>query len=180
MLIQTNSRRDIAKAPARPATQPAPTENAETSAPTETFTPGGAAQPKKPYEPWVPLANAGVVAGLVGIPSAIGAIGASTLGQVATGVLLPLTAAAGAGYLAYRSAKKETYHPVIIGMSTLAAGGIAGMVSPFLAFPGASWGFKGALIAAGVAGGLAGVVSAFGIHHENKKIAAFNASLPKS
>jgi len=134
---------------------------------------------KKPYEAWVPLANAGIVGGVVGGASALGALEHQLLGaELASGitaVVTPLAAGLGVGYWAGKSAAKEfNGHPVLVGMSALFAGGAAAVVTPFLKMPGAAFGWTGALVAAGVGAAGAGIITAVGIHKANQKIEHHN------
>ncbi len=132
-------------------------------------------QPPEKYPLWTPLANAGVVGALVGVPSALGALEHSLFGPVAagvlTGVVTPVVAGLAAGTWAYKSSKKEFKgHPILVGMSTLVAGGAAALISPLLKAPGATYGWQGALVATGVAAGAVGIISAVGIYKANQKI----------
>lgn len=134
---------------------------------------------KKPYEAWVPLANAGIVGGAIGGASALGALEHQLLGaELASGitaVVTPLVAGLGVGYWAGKSAAKEfNGHPVLVGMSALFAGGAAAVAAPFLKMPGAAFGWTGALVAAGVGAVGAGVITAVGIHKANEKIEHHN------
>ena len=159
MLIQTNTTA-ITTARTAPPRQFASPAQPGPATPTETFTSGGDAKPKELNPSWAPLANGAIVAGAVGIPSLLAAVGTSTIGPVATGIALPLVAGAGAGYLILSSSKEENYPIVASVLGAGLAAGIAGFASPFLGFPGAAWGVKRALIAAGALGGLAGVATA--------------------
>lgn len=144
----------------------------------ETFTPSSVdPKSKERYPAWTPLANAGLAAGLVGVCSLVGAAGAATIGPLATGVALPLVAGVGTTTWVWKSSRKDNFPIVASALGAGVAGMVAGFGAPLLAIPGASWGVKGALVAAGVAGGLAGVATAFGIANANKKIDAHNASL---
>lgn len=131
-------------------------------------------QPKEKYEPWVPFANAAFVGAAVGIPSALGAIGNSLLGgelaTTLTWTALPVVAGIGATMFAMKGAKEEfNGHPILTGISGLAAGGAAAIAAPLLATAGSSFGWTGAAVATGVGAVGAGVISAVGIHHANKK-----------
>lgn len=175
MLIQTHNAITLPKA--APVRQSATPAQPESSTPTETFTPSGDAKPKELNPPWAHLANGAIVAGAVGIPSLIAAAGAATIGPLATGIALPLVAGAGAGYMVIRSSKKDNFPVVATVLGAGLAAGIATVASPFLAFPGATWGVKGALIAAGALGGLAGIATAVAVAKDNEKIRAHNAKL---
>ncbi len=134
---------------------------------------------KKPYEAWVPLANAAVVGGAFGGASALGALEHQLLGaELASGitaVVTPLAAGIGVGYWAGKSAAKEfNGHPVLVGISALFAGGAAAVVSPFLKMPGAAYGWTGAAVATAVGAVGAGVITAVGIHKANQKIEHHN------
>jgi hypothetical protein len=134
------------------------------------------AEPKETYESWVPLANAGVVGAVVGIPAAIGALGNSFLGpELATGLTwtaLPIAAGIGVGLWAAKGAKEEfNGHPVLTAISGLVAGGAAAVASPLLATAGSAFGWTGAGVATAVGALGAGVVSAVAIHKINAKSA---------
>jgi hypothetical protein len=179
MLI-TNSAPSTGAYPiARGVTLTAASESPD-AAPSETFTPSSeATQPKERYPAWTPLANAGVVGLLVAVPAFAGAAGNAVFGA---SPYLPVgvsaLAGAGAGTWAYKSSMKEFRgHPVLVGLSTLGAGVVAAVAAPFLSIPGAAYGWKGAAVATAVAAIGTGVVSAFGIHHANKKIDQQNAAL---
>jgi hypothetical protein len=148
----------------------------------DSYSPSEASQePKELYPAWTPLANAGVAAAVVAIPAFLGAAGQSAFGSsefIPLGV--SLVAGGTAGTLAYRSAHKEFRgHPVLTGIRTVAAGGVSAVVAPFLSLPGAAYGWKGAAIATAIAAIGTGVISAFGVHSANQKIAQHNASLPR-
>ncbi len=166
---------------ARPKAQQTPV--ASSNVPSESFTPSEAsAQPKERYEAWVPLANAGVVAGVVGVPSLLGAAGHAVFGAspfIPIGVAAVATA--GAATWSYKSSMKAfNKHPILVGLSVLTAGTAAALAAPFASIPGAAYGWKGAAVAMAVAGVGAGVISAVGIHQANKKIDAHNATLARA
>ena len=171
MLIQTNTRAIATKTPVRQASTPAQTEEATANTPTETFTPSSSdTKPKRKYKAWEPLAAGAVVAGAVGIPSLIAAVGVSTIGATATGIALPLVAGVGTGYAMLRSSRKNNFPLVASALGAGVAGVLVACASPLLALPGANWGVQGAMIGAGAVGGLASIVAAFGMAQENKKI----------
>ncbi len=127
--------------------------------------------PEAPQDPedklpaWAPLANAAVVGGVIGVPSALGALENAFLGpEVATGltwIATPIVAGLGVGYWAGRSAYEEfNGHPILTGLSALTAGGLAAAVSPFLKTPGAAFGWKGAAIATAIGAVGAGAATA--------------------
>ena len=128
-------------------------------------------EPQEKYEAWEPFANAAVVGGAVAVPTALGAIGNTLFpnaGPLAKGAMvLGSTAIAGtaAGIWAVKGAKEEfNNHPVLVGISGLAAGGIAALGTSFLSPIGAAYGWTGVGVATAVAGIGAGVVSAVGMH----------------
>lgn len=137
------------------------------------------AQPKERYSLWTSLENAGLIGGLVAVPTFMGAVGNAVLGAhplVPVGV--SALSAAAVGTYSYKSAMKSfNGHPVLAGMATFMGGITAAMVTPFLSIPGAAYGWKGAAIATAVAAAGTGAVSAIGIHHANKEIDAHNATL---
>ncbi len=131
-------------------------------------------EPKEKYEPWVPLANAAVVGAAVGIPSALGAVGNSLLGpQLATTLTwtaLPVVAGVGATMWAIKGAKEEfNGHPILTGISGVAAGFGAAIAAPLLASAGSAFGWTGAGVATAVGAVGAGVITAVGINAANKK-----------
>lgn len=168
--VQRNS---LPKQAAAPQGEPA------ASAPADKFDPDKMEKAfKKPYEAWVPLANAGVVGGVVGGASALGALEHQLFGaEVAstiTGALTPIVAFAGVTYFTTRSAYKEFKHPIIAGLAGLTAGTAAAVISPFAKMPGAAFGWTGAAVAAGVTAAATGIISAVGIHKANQKIEHHN------
>lgn len=153
---------------------------------TQTYTPrlnlASAPQPtppedETPQDPedklpaWAPLANAAVVGGLIGAPSALGALENAFLGpkvaSALTWIATPIVAGVGVGYFVGKSAHEEfNGHPILTGLSAVMAGGVAAAASPFLKTPGAVWGWKGAAIATAI--GAIGAGAATAIHMANQ------------
>lgn len=181
MLITPNIPQTAASQRALMAVKPAAAE--QSSVISDSFTPSDPSKElKEPYPAWTPLANAGVAAAVVAIPAFLGAGGNSAFGA-SEFIPLGVSVLAGgtAGTLAYRSAHKEFKgHPVLTGLSTLVAGGASAVIAPFLSIPGAAYGWKGAAIATAVAAIGTGVITAFGVHSANQKIAEHNAGLGRS
>lgn len=179
MLITTTNASARVRGALPPARSLTLSESDQSQPPAETFTASSQSQtkPKERYEAWVPLANAGLVALAVGVPSLLGAAGTAAFGS-STGSSLGLfvAGAVGGGTYGYQSSKND-YHPVYRAFSIMVPGGGAALAAPILGAAGSFCGFKGAAVATAVAAVGAGVVSAFGIHFANKSIDEQNAAL---
>lgn len=118
-----------------------------------------------------PVKDAVAAATIIGVPSLVGAaasaVGGVAAGAVFTGLISPFIGMAAGAAIGAKTAWKASHkNPLYTAIAAAVGAGVGAIAYPILQLPGTVAGLKGALIATGSSGALAGLWSI----HRNHKI----------